>query len=228
MKAAAYIRVSGLSQVDGTSLDVQRNQIETYCLLKKMELTHTYCDAAISGGKPIEQRPEGSRLMEAVRSGEINAIVVSKLDRGFRNTVDCLNTVDVLDKLGVSLHIIDLGGSSVDSQSPAGRFMLTVLAAASEMERGQIRVRCASGREKHRAEGKIIGGLPYGFRLGTDGKTLVEEPIEQEALLLIHGLKESGHSLREIATELNAQGYTTKKGGTWTHGHVQGVLRRAA
>lgn len=228
MKVAGYIRVSGLTQVDGTSLDVQKSQIETYCKLRNIELIHIYCDPAISGGKPIEDRPEGSKLMEAIRSNEAHGICITKLDRGFRSTVDCLQTVDILDQIGASLHIIDLGGSSVDSQSPAGRFMLTVLAAAAEMERGQIKVRCASGREKHRSEGKIVGALPYGYYLGEDGKTLVEEPTEQEALALIRDFRDSGYSLRKTANELNNRGYSTKKGGTWTHGHIQGILRRVA
>lgn len=228
MRTAAYIRVSGVSQVEGTSLDVQKTQIQAYCTLKGLELVNVYCDAAVSGGKPIEERSEGAKLMAAVNSGDVKAIVISKLDRGFRNTVDCLQTVDMLDKLAVSLHIIDLGGSSVDSQSPAGRFMLTVLAAAAEMERGQIKVRCASGREKHRAEGKVIGGLPYGYNLDVDGKTLIENPVEQEALALIHSLHSEGRSLREIGAELNARGYQAKKGGSWTHGQVQSVLRKAA
>lgn len=228
MKVAGYIRVSGLSQVDGTSLDVQKSQIETYCKLRNIELIHIYCDPAISGGKPIEERPEGSRLMEAIRANEAHGICITKLDRGFRSTVDCLQTVDILDRIGASLHIIDLGGSSVDSQSPAGRFMLTVLAAAAEMERGQIKVRCASGREKHRSEGKIVGALPFGYDLGQDTKTLIKNPVQQEALNLIRELKASSYSLRAIAAELNAKGFQTKKGGTWTHGHIQGILRRVA
>ncbi len=91
-----------------------------------------------------------------------------------------------------------------------------------------IKERCSNGRAARKLEGKVIGALPFGYDLAEDGKTLIEEPIEQEALHLIRKLKASGRSLREIAAELNAQGFTTKKGGTWTHGHVQGVLRRAA
>ena len=143
-------------------------------------MVNVYCDAAVSGGKPISDRPEGAKLMAAVQDGEIDVVIITKLDRGFRKVVDCIQSCDEFDKLGVALHIIDLGGSSIDSQSPAGRFMLTVLAAAAEMERGQIKVRCASGREQHRAEGKVIGGLPYGYALDVDGKTLVEEPLNKK------------------------------------------------
>jgi len=226
MKAAGYIRVSSVSQFEGTSLDVQKTQIQAYCTLRNLELVDVYCDPAVSGGRPIEDRPEGSRLMAAVRAGEIQSIVITKLDRGFRDTRDCLATVDTLDKLGVSLHIIDLGGGSVDSQSPAGRFMLTVLAAAAEMERGQIKVRCASGRERRRAEGKTVGGLPFGYQLGADGKTLVPDLNEQRLILEVKDLKAQGLSLRAIARDLNERGIKGKRGGIWQLKQVRAILDR--
>ena len=77
-------------------------------------------------------------------------------------------------------------------------------------------------------EGKVIGGLPYGYDLAVDGKTLIENPVEQEALALIHNLKALGRTLRDLADELNSGGYQAKKGGSWTFGQVQNVLRKAA
>lgn len=228
IKVAGYIRVSGIGQVDGSSLDVQRTQIFAYCQLKGFELVNTFCDAAVSGGKPIAERPEGSLLMASIGAGEINGMIICKLDRGFRNTIDCLETVDQLDKLNVSLHIIDLGGSSVDSQSPAGRFMLTVLAAAAEMERGQIKIRCSSGREKHRAEGKRIGEIPFGWTLDTDGETLIEVAEEQQAIILVHDLRSQGQTLQQIANRLDELGYKPKKGGAWTTNVIHKILKKAA
>lgn len=227
-RVSGYIRVSSMNQVDGSSLDVQRTQIQAYCQLKGLELVSIYTDAAVSGGKPIDQRPEGSMLMESIRAREISGMIIVKLDRGFRNTIDCLQTVDELDKLSVSLHIIDLGGSSVDSQSPAGRFMLTVLAAAAEMERGQIKVRCNSGREKHRAEGKRLGEIPFGYELDTDGETLIEVAGEQEAIRLVHHLRSQGQTLKQIANRLDELGYKPKKGGAWTTNVIHRILKKAA
>ena len=224
MRVAGYIRVSGDKQVDGTSLDVQTSQIQAYCALKSFDLADIFCDPAVSGGKPIESRPEGSKLMASVVGGDIKAVVVSKLDRGFRNTIDCLQTVDKLDQLNVSLHIIDLGGNSIDSHSPAGRFMLTVLAAAAEMERGMIRDRCNSGRNKKRSEGKVIGGLPFGYQLGID-RVLIPDIYEQGILTDVKKLKASGLSCNAIAQELNRRGMRTKKGGTWQATQIIRMLK---
>ena len=227
-RVSGYIRVSSMTQTDGSSLDVQKAQIEAYCALKGFELVNVYCDAAVSGGKPISGRPEGSKLMASIENGEIQAMIICKLDRGFRNTIDCLQTVDALDKLNVALHIVDMGGSSVDSQSPMGRFMLTVLAAAAELERGQIRQRCESGRNQHKAENKRVGEIPFGYELDSDGETLVEVPREQEALQIMRTLKAQGQTVRQIAHELNSRGFTTKKGKEWTAGTTWNILKVAA
>ena len=227
-KVSGYIRVSAINQVDGSSLEVQRQQIEAYCSMKNLELVNIYCDAAVSGGKPIDGRPEGSKLMADIRNGEINGMVIVKLDRGFRNTIDCLRTVDELDKLNVALHIIDMGGSSVDSQSPMGRFMLTVLVAAAELERGQIRQRCESGRNQHKAENKRVGEIPFGYELAEDGETLIGVPEEQEAITLVLELRSRGETLRHIAETLDSLGYTPKKGGAWTTNVINRILKKAA
>jgi len=228
MRAAGYVRVSSQEQVEGTSLKAQEEQIRAYAMLKGIELVDLFIDAGVSGGKPIADRPEGSLLVELVTSGQVQCVVVVKLDRAFRNTVDCLQTVTEWERAGVALHIIDLGGNSIDTTSPAGRFMLTVLSAAAEMEWGMIRDRCNSGRASRKAQGFRVGEIPLGWKLGDDGRTLLENPDEQRVLSVIHDLRDRGLTLRAIADELNKLGYRAKKGGNWTHGQVQSVLRRAA
>jgi site-specific DNA recombinase len=232
-KVAAYVRVSSESQIEGTSLSVQRDRIEKYCALKELELFHVYVDPGVSGSIPISERPEGSKLIKSVRDKEITGIIISKLDRMFRSTVDCLVTVDQLDKVDVSLHIVDLGGTSIDSRSVTGRFMLTVFAAAIEMERGQIKERAASGRQKRIEEQRPISRVPFGYKIKEDVvngktiKTLVPNPKEFEALQLIRKLRPT-MSLPKIATTLNNCGHTTQNGKMWTSGHVQGILRRVS
>lgn len=228
MKGIGYARVSSQDQIDGTSLEVQKKQIEAYAILKGIELVEILSETGISGGKSIAHRPEGARLTASVEAGTIQAVVVVKLDRAFRNTVDCLQTVESWEKNGVWLHIIDLGGNAIDTGSPAGRFMLTVLAAAAEMERGMIRDRCDAGRRARKAEGRRIGEIPFGWNLDTDGRTLVIDRDEQEAVALAVSMNRDGDSLRSIARELTRRGIRSKKGGVWTHRQVSSLLRRAA
>jgi site-specific DNA recombinase len=228
MKAAAYCRVSSLEQIEGTSLQSQEEQIRAYLTMKNIELAGLFIDAGVSGGKPIAGRPEGSKLVEMVDSGEVQCVAIVKLDRAFRNVVDCLQTVDAWERAGVALHIVDLGGNSIDTTSPAGRFMLTVLSAAGEMERGMIRDRCNSGRASRKAQGFRIGEVPFGFQLGPDGKSLVISGEEQEVIGIVEKLAGQGYSASAIADDLNRRGLPTKKGGTWSHKQIIRILKRAA
>lgn len=225
MKAAAYIRVSSQDQVDGTSLDNQREAITAYAKMRNIELVACFQDNGVSGGKPIADRPEGSKLVEAIQSKQIDAVIVLKLDRAFRNVIDCLSSIDSWEKVGVALHIIDLGGSSIDTGSPSGRFMLTILSAAAEMERGMIKDRCNSGRKVRKAEGKRIGEIPYGFTLGANNE-LVKVDAEQAVIDRLKTLRARGTSYRNCAAILNAECITSKKGGTWASEQVRSILSR--
>ena len=90
IRGAGYIRVSSTDQADNTSLKAQRRQIESYCQLKGIELVEIFSDPAVSGGKPLAHRPAGSRLIEKIALKEINCVVLSKLDRGFRSFVPAI------------------------------------------------------------------------------------------------------------------------------------------
>lgn len=228
MRAAGYCRVSSQEQTEGTSLKAQEDQIRAYAVMKGIEIVAVLVEAGVSGGKPLAARPEGERLAEMVRSGEVEAVIITKLDRGFRSASDCLNCVEAWERRHVSLHILNLGGTTIDTGLPAGKFFITVMAGAAELERNMIRERCNEGRKIRRAQGCRVGEVPFGYSLGADGRRLVENSEEQQALSLIWSLKARGSSLRVIADELNRRQLKAKKGGTWTYGQVQSVLRRAA
>jgi site-specific DNA recombinase len=227
-RGAGYIRVSSTDQTDNTSLDAQRRQIENYCALKGIHLVEVFSDPGVSGGKPLVQRPAGGQLVEKICHREIDCVVLPKLDRGFRSASDCLNVIEAWQIQGISLHIIDLGGNSVDTTSPAGKFMISVLAAAAEMERSMIAERCNAGRKARKAAGQRIGEIGFGFDLGPDGRTLIPNEKEQEGIHLIVSLHESGHSLRSIAAELEKRGVQSKKNGRWSHRQISSILRNVS
>ena len=224
-RVGGYSRCSGETQLIGTTMDVQRERIEKYCSFMNLELVEVYSDPATISAIPFRERPSGSKLMDAVRNDEIQGIVVASLDRLVRHVIDCLQTVDILDAANASLHIIDIGGVSIDSRTSAGRFMLTMFSAASELEKANIRARVASGREKRIREHQKIGTTPFGFKLAEDNKTLIPNGKEYEALQLIRQLRPTT-SLPKIASHLNNHGYVTQHGKTWSPGHVDSILRR--
>lgn len=229
-KAIGYIRCSTDEQADsGLGMEAQRRRIEGYCLMRGLELVGVLEDAGVSGGKPLASRPAGARLLAEVRKGAAGVVVMLKLDRGFRNAADCLQTVESWDRKGVGLHIVDLGGNAVDTTSAAGKFMLTVLAGAAEMERNQTRERtkAAMGIKRGRRE-RISRYAPFGYDFAADGK-LLDNPAEQAVLADVQGMRTAGKTLRAIATELTARRIRTKMGAAqWTHQSVAAILNRRA
>lgn len=139
MRAIGYIRCSTQEQADsGLGLDAQTERIRAYAALKGLDLD-IITDAGESGGKPLDTREGGQRLLAALRQRKADAVVLLKLDRGFRNAIDCLSTVEKWEKTGVSLHIVDLGGNAIDATSATGRSMLVALACVTKMKRNLTR-----------------------------------------------------------------------------------------
>ncbi|GAG30280.1 unnamed protein product, partial [marine sediment metagenome] len=187
-------------------------------------------DAAVSGGKPLASREGGQQLLDAIRKRRADAVIVLKLDRGFRNATDCLSTVEQWDRSGVALHILDLGGNVIDTTSAAGRFMLVVLAGAAEMERNLTRERTRSAMAVKRANGQRTGTIPYGSDLADDGVALVPNETEQTVIRDIWDMRANGKTLKQIAGVLTERGVPTKTGKSarWTHQAVARIVNRNA
>jgi site-specific DNA recombinase len=228
-KAIAYIRCSTQEQADsGLGLDAQRERIRAYCTLRGLELVEMTTDAGVSGGKPLAARDGGKELLDAIKRRRASAVVMLKLDRGFRNAGDCLATIEGWDNAGIALHVVDLGGNAIDTTSAAGRFMLVVLAGAAEMERNLTRERTRSAMAVKRANGQRIGTIPYGFDLSDDGTTLNPNESEQAIIRDIQTMRSQGRTLGKIAQALTGRGVPTKTGKSprWTHQAVARILNR--
>ena len=231
MKAIGYIRCSTHEQADsGLGLEAQAERIRAYAKLKGLEHVEIITDAAVSGGKPLASREGGQKLLAAIRKRRADAVIVLKLDRGFRNATDCLSTVEQWDSNGVALHILDLGGNAIDTTSAAGRFMLVVLAGAAEMERNLTRERTRSAMAVKKANGHRTGTVPYGHDLADDGVTLVPNESEQAVIHEIKVMRANGKTLKQIAHVLSERGIPTKTGRSarWTHQAVARIVGRRA
>lgn len=228
VKAVGYVRVSTEEQArEGVSIDAQAEKIRAYCTLRDQELVEIVMDLAVSGGKPLSKRPGGMKVLEMVKRKEVNSVVAVKLDRAFRDAADCLNVTKEWDKADVAFHVIDLGGTSVDTKSAAGRFMLTVLAGAAEMERNLIRERTSAAMSFKKRNGQRVGNIPFGFRLARDKVSLKPVEVELETVKLIYTLRGEGLSRCAIARKLNEAEVATKNGGRWYHTTVDSILKNS-
>lgn len=102
---------------------------------------------------PASERPGFGKLMNKLEEGDV--LVVTKLDRLGRNTMDVRATVEALTGLGVRVHCLALGG--VDLTSAAGKMTMGVIAAVAEFERDLLIERTQSGLARAKAEGKALG-----------------------------------------------------------------------
>lgn len=139
----AYLRVS----TDDQTTENQRRQIEG-----RYKVSKWFVEENVSGTIPAAQRPAMGALLAYVREGDV--VVVVAIDRLGRNTIDVLTTVEFLKDKGASVVSMREG---FDLASPAGKLMLTMLAAVAELERENIKVRQMAGIQRCRAEGKRLG-----------------------------------------------------------------------
>ena len=211
--AISYVRVSTNEQAEeGISLAAQTEAIRAYAAFKGMTLVHELSDRGVSAGKPLQEREGGRRLFDHASSPEVGAVIAYKLDRLFRDAADCLAVTKEWDELSVDLHLVDLGGQPVDTSTAMGRFFLTIMAGVAEMERNLIRERTKAAMGHLSRQNKRVGGIPYGYKLAADGRTLLQDPEEQRVIAYARALRQDGLSLRNVSAALLAEGMRSRTG----------------
>ena len=170
-------------QVDGYSLDAQKEKLRRYAEFQNMEIVNEYSDEGKSG-KSVEGRPEFQRMLDNIENGtdEIQFVLVFKLSRFGRNAADVLNSLQRMQDFGVNLICVEDG---IDSSKDSGKLMISVLSAVAEIERENILVQTMEGRKQKAREGKWNGGFaPYGYEL-VNGELQIAED-EAEIIRLIY------------------------------------------
>ena len=210
-KCYLYIRVSTAMQVDGYSLDAQKDRLVKFAEFQGMEIVREYCDAGKSG-KSITGRPEFQQMLQDVaddRDG-VSYILVFKLSRFGRNAADVLNSLQYIQDYGVNLICVEDG---IDSSKDSGKLTITVLSAVAEIERENILVQTMEGRRQKAREGKWNGGqAPFGYWLDSKNSTLIVNPEEAEIVRIIFDkFIHTDMGADSISNYLNQHGYSKKK-----------------
>jgi len=148
MTTAAYLRVSTADQ----SADLQRRGIERFAEHADLDVTDWYCDEGISGR--TETRPELDRLMEAARRREVDCVVVWKFDRFARSASHLIRALDAFNHLGIRFVSVQ---DHIDTDSPMGKAMFTIIGAMAELESSLISERVRAGMEAAKEKGKHVG-----------------------------------------------------------------------
>jgi DNA invertase Pin-like site-specific DNA recombinase len=147
-RAALYLRVSTADQKP----DLQYDGLRSYAAHAGLDIVQDYCDVAVSGRR--EGRPKLNALMSAARDREIDCVLVWKFDRFARSTRHLLTALEEFNHLGVRFISVQ---DQVDTESPMGRAMFTIIAAMAELESSLISERVTAGMKAAEARGKHLG-----------------------------------------------------------------------
>lgn len=212
-KCYIYTRVSTSMQVEGYSLEAQLTKLKREAEYRDFTVEEVFSDEGKSG-KNIEGRPEFQRMLKCIEKNNkdevnIDYVLVYKLSRFGRNAKDVLVSLERMQSYGCELICVEDG---IDSSKDAGKLMISVLSAVSEIERENIRVQTMEGRNQKAREGKWNGGRPpFGYRLeGNNGdKKLVVNEEEAKIVRMIYDkFVYTSMGANGIAKFLNTHGYS--------------------
>lgn len=210
MTIFAYTRVSKADNETGTT-DNQITLIES-----QLKIDTVYSDVNISGSIPFQKRPEAQKLVNELKPGD--TIVIAKLDRGFRDTADCLNTVKWLQQKKVTLKILDI---ALDVSTSIGEMILTIMASVATFERKRIAERIKDGFSNGRSNGKS-----YGYKIEAVRQAIALKSSERRQATLERYTTIVNHLKNKIAqgaTEAQMLAHLTKVG----HPVSRTTLRKA-
>ena len=208
--ALLYARVSTQIQVnDGVSLDVQERNLQSAAGLAGYTNVELVREEGRSG-KNISGRPALTDALKRLDSGEAKALFVTRIDRIARSTQDFLSVVDRANKNDWRLVMLDL---NLDTSTYQGRFVVTIMSALAEMERGII-----AARQKDVHEDRRKRGVVWGVDMGPMNKT--SEEVKQR----VTSERTLGLSYQKIADGLNRDQVPTQNGRKWYPTTVKNLL----
>src|SRR6202451_1671583 len=152
LKIAIYARVS---TKNGQDPEMQLAELREYIRNRRWKIAGEYIDKGISGAS--DSRPELNRLMADANRRRFDVVAVWKFDRFARSVSHLLRALETFRALGIAFVSLT---EQVDTTTPMGKMIFTVLGSVSELERGLISERCKAGMRNARAKGKLIGRPP--------------------------------------------------------------------
>ena len=208
--ALGYIRVSTDQQGErGYGLDAQTEKIREEATRRGWDLQHIYVDVA--SGRTTKRRPQYAQAVRALSSGKADVLVVAKLDRLSRSSLDFAGLMAQASRDGWSIDALDVG---IDTSTINGELIATLLIALAQWERRLIGERTELALRQVKLRGTKLG------------RPTVVVP---EALAIIHAMRGSGSSYRQIADALNRQKVPTAQGGReWYASTVRAIEKRTA
>lgn len=178
--AVGYVRVSTTSESQEARIPTQRDRIQSYCNSKGWSFEKFFQDKG-SSGKDVERSGFNS-LKEFLQKEEIDALVVTNLDRFSRNPRDVISEIDWLNKIDVGFVSID---QSIDTSTTTGEMVMVLISYLNRMEREKTVEKIKKSLEKKKEKGEPLGRPPFGLRYSKDKARLVPGRKFKRALKVI-------------------------------------------
>ncbi len=204
------------------SLEAQTKGLEAFVSSQPGQvITHRFVGQA--SGATLE-RPGLQAALAAAKAGELDVLLVYRIDRPTRSIVGLMTIVEALDAAGVALRSAT---EPIDTQGPVGRMLLQRLGIFAEFERGLLIDRITNGFERKAARGEWLGGPgPFGYHVEPATKTLVPDPKEATTVQKIFSAYADEHlGATVLANQLNGAGLRNRGDRLWSNQTVLRVLR---
>lgn len=222
-KVVGYVRVSTDEQSLGPQ--AQKEAIEAWCRAHDARLCAICEDLGISGASPVEKRTGLNLAFDALTEHGAGVLLVAKRDRMARDVVVGAVAERMAERLGARVLSADGTGNG---DGPEHELMRNLIGCFAAYERALVAARTKAALRVKKMKGLRVGAIPLGYRLADDGGSLEEDPREQEAIALVHELREDGRSLRSIDRELRRRGYHPRGGKHWHVQTISNILLTAA
>ena len=168
-----YVRVSTEEQaIHGLSIEAQTAALESWAQANSCKISHLYVDAGISARKPASKRPALQQLLSDIKSGKVDMVVFTKLDRWFRNIAEYYKVQEVLEKHSVNWKTIH---EDYDTSTASGRLKINIMlsVAQDEADRTSERIKAVFEMKRQKLE-PVSGRLPLGYMISD--KKIVKDP----------------------------------------------------
>ena len=213
-KAFAYLRVSGMGQVDGDGFTRQSEAIARYASASGLDIVQTFHEEGVSGAKDLEHRPALQDLLIGIDTDNVRVVLIEKLDRLARDLMVQETILGDLRKRGIT--VISVMEPDLCSDDPSRKLMRQIFGAIAEYDKAMIVLKLRGARQRMKAkEGRCEGAKAF-------GTSDAQRPTVERILTL----RSAGMAVDTIADTLNAEGLKSKSGGKWYGSSVRNVIMR--
>jgi site-specific DNA recombinase len=235
-RAIIYARVSTTAQADdGVSLELQKEKAQAWCVLNDYEYNEDLVFVDAVSGTTTAKREQFQVAMNEAQKGD--AFVVYSISRFGRNAREVLNNSADLERRGVDFVSIT---EKTDTTTPQGKFFFLLMAGLAQFTSDTIKAVTKDNMQKKKADGILIGSVPFGFdavptgkkseKSGREEKILVLNDYEQSVIARIKELRNANPakllSFQKIALQLEKEGVKTRKGTTnWHATSIERILK---